>query len=99
VKNFKFTEDYFRSYFIEINEKQILTKWHKRICNLINIEYDTGFLPHISLMYCDIPKEIKKQIEVPIAKGKSFKIRSIQITACDGEVENWNPVFELNIQE
>jgi len=92
-----YTEDYSKSYFLEIKEKQTLTNWHKRICDILNIESDKEYIPHISLMYNELQIEDKEQIELPFKIGKSFRIKSIQITECHGEVENWQPIFELKV--
>ena len=95
--NTNFTNEYFQSYYIEIKEKQILTQLHKTMCESLNINCDKNYLPHISLMYNNISKEEKEQIILPFDYDKPFDFRSIQITDCDGEVENWKPIFEFNI--
>ncbi len=92
-----FTDNLWRSLYIELKEKQILTKWHKHICNLLSIKYDKDYLPHISLMYNNISLEEKEKISENIQLKSAYKIQSIQIIDCSEKVDDWRSVFELKI--
>ena len=92
-----YTDYLWRALYIELKEKQILTKWHEDICDLLSINYDQDFLPHISLMYNSVSHREKKKISGNIQLKKFYKINSIQIVDCSEEVDEWKTVFELTI--
>ena len=91
------TDNLWRSLYIELKEKQILTKWHEHISDLLSIKYDRGYLPHISLMYSSISLEEKKRISENIQLKSAYKIQSIKIIDCDEKIDSWKTVFELKI--
>ena len=91
------TNNIWRALYIELGEKQILTKWHENICDLLSIKYSKDFLPHISLMYNTVSLKEKDRISSKIQLQSVYKICSIQIVDCNEKVDNWKPVFELQI--
>ncbi len=92
-----YTDNIWRSLYIELKEKQILTEWNKHICELLSINYDKDFIPHISLMYNSVSVKEKNKISSKIKLKPVYKIKSIQIVDCSGKVDEWNTVFELKI--
>ena len=86
-----------RALYIELKELQILTKWHEHLCNLLSINCDKNYLPHISLMYNSVPLREKKIISGKIKLRSVYKIQSIQIVDCGEKVDDWKTVFELKI--
>lgn len=92
-----YTDNLWRALYIELKEKQMLTKLHENICNLLSISYDQNYFPHISLMYKSVSLREKKRISGKIQLNTAYKIKSIQIVDCSGKVEEWNPIFELKI--
>lgn len=86
-----------RSLYFELKEKQILTYWHGYLCDLLSIHEDTKYLPHISLMYNDLPLSEKKAISNELKLRTAYKIRSVQIVECNEKVDDWKPVFEMQI--
>jgi len=96
-KEINYSENYWRSLYIELDEKIVLTKWHEYICHSFSIDNDKEYLPHISLMYNSISREEKKRIAKNIRLQSSYKIKSIQIIDCSEKVDDWRMVFELKI--
>lgn len=97
TKNISFSDNYWRSFYIELDEKMILTKWHEHICDILSIKHDRDFLPHISLMYNSISREEKERVSKNMQLKSTNKIHSIQIIDCNDKVDEWRAVFELNI--
>jgi hypothetical protein len=93
----EYTDNIWRALYIELEEKQILTKWHKDICDLLSINYSKDFLPHISLMYNTVSLKEKERISSKIQLQSVYKICSIQIVDCNEKVDDWIPVFEQQI--
>ena len=92
-----YTDNLWRTLYIELDEKKLLNKWHEYICDLLAINRDRDYLPHISLMYNSISREEKKIISENIQLKSAYKIQSIQIIDCSEEVNDWRTVFELKI--
>ena len=97
TKKISFSDNYWRSFYIELDEKMVLTKWHGYICDLLSINRDKDYLPHISFMYNSISREEKKRISKNIRLKSAYKIQSIQIIDCSEKVDEWRAVFELKI--
>ncbi len=91
------SNDYWRALYIELNEKQLITSWHKYICSLLAIKEDDHFLPHISLMYNHLPMAEKKILSKKIQVSPEYEIKSINIMECSEDVNNWNSVFAISI--
>lgn len=96
-KKIDYSDNLWRSLYIELQEKQILTKWHAHICNLLSINYDKNYLPHISLMYNSLSLREKKRISGKIKLKSVYKIQSVQIIDCGEKVDDWSTAFELKI--
>ncbi len=92
-----YTNNLWRALYIELKELQILTEWHEHICNLLSINYDKNYLPHISLMYNSVPLREKKIISSKIKLKSVYKIHSIQIINCGEKIDGWRTVFEIMI--
>ena len=92
-----YSDNLWRALYIELREKQMLTNWHEYICDLLSINYDEDYLPHISLMYNTVSFIEKKKISGNIQLKSTYKIKSIQIVDCSREVDDWRTVFELKI--
>lgn len=92
-----YTDNLWRALYIVLKEKQVLTNWHKHLCDSLSINYDKDFLPHISLMYNSVSVSEKKKISGDMQLKTAYKIQSIQIVDCSSEVDEWITVFELKI--
>lgn len=92
-----YTNNLWRALYIELKELQILTKWHEHICNLLSINFDKNYLPHISLMYNSLSLRQKKRISSKIKLKSVYKIHSIQIINCGEKIDGWSTVFEIKI--
>lgn len=92
-----YTNNLWRALYIELKELQILTKWHEHICNLLSINFDKNYLPHISLMYNSLSLREKKRISSKIKLKSVYKIHSIQIINCGEKIDGWSTVFEIKI--
>jgi len=92
-----YTANIWRALYIELEEKRILTKWHKNICDLLSINNRKDFLPHISLMYSTVSQREKEKISHKVQLQSVYKICSIQIVECSEQVDDWKPAFELQI--
>lgn len=96
-EKFGYTDNLWRTLYIELKEKPILTKWHEHICDLLSINSDNDYLPHISLMYNTVSEKEKIKIVETLQLNSFYKIHSIQVIDCGENVDGWSPVFELKI--
>lgn len=95
VGDIGYRDDYFMSYYLEILDNQFVTDLHKNLTAILDLEERADYLPHISLMYSSMQYSEKHNIKIPINKGDVIKAKSLQITDCTENIENWKPVFEL----
>jgi len=98
-KEINYSDNYWRSLYIELYEKKVLTKWHEYICHSLSINNDKEYLPHISLMYNSISREEKNILSENIQLRSAYKIKSIQIVDCSDKVDEWYTVFEYKIEK
>ena len=99
TKEINYSDNYWRTLFIELDEKKVLTKWHEYIRHSLSIDIDKKYLPLISLMYNYISREEKKRIAENIRLQSTYKIKSIQIVDCSDKVDEWHTVFEYKIEK
>lgn len=92
-----YTDNVWRALYIELKEKPILTKWHEHICDLLSINSDNDYLPHISLMYNTVSEKEKIKIGETLQLKSVYKIHSIQVIDCGEKVEDWRTVLKLTI--
>ena len=92
-----YSDNLWRSLYIELYEKKTLTKLHKVISDLLSINYYKSFLPHISLMYNTISIREKKKLCGEIKLKSAYKISSIKIIDYSDKVDDWRTVFKLKI--
>lgn len=93
-----YTDNIWRTLYIELREKQMLAKWHEYICDLLSISYDKDYLPHISLMYNTVSEKEKIKIVETLQLKSVYEIHSIQIIDCGMKVDDWRKVFEFKIK-
>lgn len=92
-----YTDNIWRSLYIELKEKKMLTKWHEHICDLLSINFDNDYLPHISLMYNTVSEKEKIKIGETLQLKSVYEIHSIQVIDCGEKVEDWRTVLKLTI--
>ena len=98
VGDIGYSDDFYKSYYLEILENQLLIDIHNNLTIILNVKETTKYFPHISLMYSLLKESEKQNINIPIHKGDIIKTKSIQITECNENVEEWKPIFELMLK-
>jgi 2'-5' RNA ligase len=57
-----YSDDYFRSLYVEIEESDELARAHREAARLFGIAAEEEYLPHLSLMYGQVPVTAKEDI-------------------------------------
>ena len=66
IRGIGYTEEYFRTLFIEFEPKPLLLAMRNAIGTMIDDNGDTPFLPHLSLLYHEMPLEEKMALAAGI---------------------------------
>lgn len=86
-----YLDTFYQSLFIHVKETDELKKLRKNACRLYGTE-DDGYMPHLSLLYGDLPQ--KKKEEILNIVGREFYIRfpvnKLSLMQTDGKPDKWN---------
>jgi hypothetical protein len=91
------TRAYFQSLFIKAHMSKTLVRAHERALQLFGFPSQTGFMPHLSLLYGILP-EAEKQIIIA-SLGRDFPVRftaeSIDVYLTKGPPEAWRLIASV----
>ena len=62
-----YSDHFFRSLYVEIEQSDELARAHREAARLLGIAADDGYMPHLSLMYGQVPVAEKRGIVASIA--------------------------------
>lgn len=88
-----FRNSYYQSLFIHVEESSRLKEVRERACRLFDNE-NNKFMPHLSLMYGDLPKEEKERILNLIGHEfeLTFTAQSISLVRTSGKPPDWRRI-------
>ena len=59
-----YLDEYFRSFFLRMNHQPALLALYERSCQQLGVAPDSGFMPHISLLYGPLQLAAKKALQM-----------------------------------
>lgn len=91
-----FADDYFRSLFISAEPGNMLLAAHELAQELFRVP-EEQFMPHLSLLYGDLPETEKRRIIARVGYGfpLSFTAEAIDVYATEGPPEDWRLVESI----
>lgn len=99
------TEEYFRSLFFEFEWNPRIDSLHERLARLIRREEERPFVPHLSLMYKEMPLEEKERLAAGIRPwGEEMLFDRLQVTVLDdpkgdwGDIGRWRSLFSARLK-
>lgn len=93
LRRVAFTEEYFRSLFFEFERNPRLDSLHERLARLIWREEERPFVPHVSLMYKEMPLKEKERLAAVIRPwGEEMFFNRLQVTVLDEPKGDWSDV-------
>lgn len=95
-----YLDEYFRCLFIKVKKTKLVIDANLEASNFFEYKQYQAYLPHLSLMYGNLPTEVKKEIITKIGKSFaiSFKATSIHLFSTQGEPADWYRVKEFPLK-
>mgnify|MGYP001597484420 CR=1 FL=1 len=89
----KYSEEYFKSLFIDIEKTPKIIAANKKAKQVFNQE-DGNYRPHLSLVYGNFPMRLKNEMisEIGDNINLEFRAQKIHLFSTYGEVKNWHEV-------
>jgi 2'-5' RNA ligase len=91
-----YSDDLWKSLFIEIKQNQYLNKINKKLTNELFKFSKYEFLPHVSLIYKKMSEKEKEQLANDLNIKNSFLISKIGILHFSEKILDWKIVREYN---
>lgn len=102
LRRIEYLDEYFRSLFIKSDESKELINLHNKAKTIFNIKDKKCYMPHISLMYGNLPAHLKDKIISDIGKGfpDTFDIQRIHLVSASIETDpaEWHSVKEFPLE-
>lgn len=102
VDKLNYSEDYFKTVFIEFNEHDLLTIINQRLAEKLAKYGDYTFKPHMSLIYKKMSDEKKKEAVSSLNIKNDFTISGVVVIIGDNAqtregVESWRILFKQDL--
>jgi 2'-5' RNA ligase len=100
LEEIDFRDEYFRCLFVHAALTRPLRKAHHAACQEFCRRRESAFMPHLSLLYGNLPPSIKGELTAELGPrlDVQFKVRSLNLYRTHGEPHLWRQVarFGLN---
>lgn len=99
LEEIDYQDFYFRTLFVKAKKTNPLLSLHNRSKNTFKMWDVLSYMPHLSLLYGNFPKEVKERIIKDIGRNQSsrFEISSMHLIK-GGEVDDWHIAGEFPFQ-
>lgn len=96
----EYINEFFRCLFLRAEDTDELLTAHLKARKIFNRMEEPRYMPHLSLMYGDLPAEIKEEIIRDIGKEwhTSFDVKSIHLFSTEGEPKEWHRAKEFALK-
>jgi 2'-5' RNA ligase len=99
LRRIEYLDEYFRCLFIRSDESNELINLHNKAKTIFNIKDKKCYMPHISLMYGNLPAHLKEKTISDIGKDfpNTFEIQRIHLVSASIETAptEWHSVKEF----
>ena len=97
MSGLRYTNYIWKTVFIELEESLELTHLQQRIASQLSPAPPYEFLPHLSLIYKDMPVEQKEEIIRNLTVRNSNKMDKITAMRTGPNVEEWENITEVQL--
>ena len=96
-----YLDEYFRCLFIKAEETPPLLAAHRIAAEVFGRQPDSPFMPHLSLMYGHLERELKQEIAARMDHrfDPAFEVNCVHLFSTSGEVKEWYRVREFRFPE
>ena len=94
-----FRDEYFRCLFVHAALNEPLRKAHQAARREFSRQHEPAFMPHLSLLYGDIPQSLKGELRAELGPRLEvqFKVRSLHLYGTHGEPSHWRRVASFGL--
>jgi 2'-5' RNA ligase len=95
-----YLDEFFRSLFIRVEPTRPVLDANRKARLIFQRQQETEYLPHLSLMYGDLPPPTKEQIISRIGREfqRQFEVCVIHLYSTEGEPKDWHRVEEFPLR-
>jgi putative hydrolase of the HAD superfamily len=89
VRGIEYTEEFFKSFFIRFEEHPLLRTIHDRVRE--GAETDSGYrlMPHLSLLYADLPAGVKEALVLDLQPGPEILFDEVRLVSPKDPEKGW----------
>lgn len=97
LTNWGYFDEYTRCLFLKVRESEEVMKANLKAREIFNRRNDPSYFPHLSLIYGNLSRQIKKEIIGQVGGDfkVSFSVKSLHLFSTKGEVKAWHRVKEF----
>lgn len=94
-----FLDEYFRCLFVSVVAGPSITRAHRTACRIF-ARHKPSYMPHVSLVYGNLPMEIKHRIATGLSslQGKAFQVRRLTLYGTSGPVRQWKWIKKFDLK-
>lgn len=101
VKDINLSEEFYKSVFLEVEKSEPLVELFSKANELFKAKKELSeFIPHISLLYSDLPADIKKAIADGYRnfKSRKFSVDKVSLVLTEGIPSEWEEIISVQLQ-
>jgi 2'-5' RNA ligase len=94
-----FLDEYFRCLFVRVATTHPIMEANKAAREVFHLEKQPTFMPHLSLLYGDLPSNVKGRIIASLGRryDPEFKARSLHLYLIKGAPQAWRRVARFRL--
>ena len=94
-----FLDEYFRCLFVRVATTHPIMKANKVARAVFHLEKQPAFMPHLSLLYADLPSDVKERIVTPLGRRfeLEFKVSGLHLYLTKSEPAAWRRVARVGL--
>lgn len=100
LTNLSFFDEYFRCLFLKVRKFEEIIKANLKAQEIFNRKNDPPYFPHLSLVYGNLSRQIKKEIIARTGSNfkTNFEVKSLHLFSTEGEVKTWQKIAEFKLK-
>ena len=100
LEKIDFLEEYYRCLFLRVGEDQWILEANLKARDLFNRQSDDRFMPHLSLLYGELPRHRKKEITMRIGDSlkMSFSAERVHLFSTAGRPWEWYGIEDFSLK-
>lgn len=96
-----YLDEYFKCLFIRVKKTHDLMQAHMRAREIFEWQSEAEYMPHLSLVYGNLPSMTKKEIVSGLRgnlRSIGFDVKSVQLVVTQGQPDEWTLMKELRLK-